>query len=326
MIDLSYARVLVTGGESMVGKAICDALRKRHADVFDCPHQHYNLLSSDSVNLLFDRYHPDFVIHAAGWNGGIAWNKRYPETIFYRTAMMGLNVLKACIDYQVEKVVSIISSCAYPEGLRAGSEIIKREVLFESDLWDGLPNTTVECHGLAKRMLDAYSRQIVKQHKIKAVCCVLTNCYGSHDSFHPDKTKVVGALIRKFVEAHIKHELTVTCWGTGSPLREFMYAPDAGEAIVQALERYENTNNPINIGSGEEVSIKTLTDIIAQQVGYQGDIIWDTTKPDGQMKKLLGTIPMMQQLDVPITKLESGIKETINWYIANKEQADAKGL
>ena len=308
MINLEGKRVLVTGPKSMIGRSIIQSLKNRGVVVWAAFHEDVNLLDNYQARHCFEVSEPDYVIHAAGWNGGIEWNKKYPADIFYRTSQMALNVLKCCEQYKIKKCLSILASCSYPNN--------QESVLKEDSLWDGAPNDTVECHGLSKRILDAYSPQLRKQHDLNAITVVLTNSYGPYDSYDLEKTKVVGALIRKFVEAAKNNSPKVECWGTGSPKREFMFCKDAGEAIVQALEKY-NQAEPLNIGTGEEVTIKRLVDIIAGVVGYEGEIFWDTSKPDGQMKKLLDTTKMKSILDVDLVSLEDGIKQTIDWYRRN---------
>ena len=305
MIDLKDKRVLITGPNSMIGRAVIESLQSRGSVIWSAFHEDVNLVDNYSARHCFEVSEPDYVIHAAGWNGGIEWNKRYPADIFYRTSQMALNVLKCCEQYKVDKCLSILASCSYPNN--------QESVLREDTLWDGAPNGTVECHGLSKRVLDAYSRQLRKQHGLNAITVVLTNSYGPHDSFDLEKTKVVGALIRKFVEAKKTNSPRVECWGTGSPKREFMFCNDAGEAIVQALEKYDEAM-PLNIGTGIEGTIKELVEIIAEAVEYEGEVFWDSSKPDCQMKKLLDTSKMKSILDIEPTGLQEGIKETIDWY------------
>jgi GDP-L-fucose synthase len=169
-------------------------------------------------------------------------------------------------------------------------------------------------------MFDPINRCLNKERGMTAVSAIVNNSFGPYDSFHPHKTKVVGALIRKFLEAKQQGLDKVTCWGTGSPLREFVYAKDVGEAMVEVMEVYQDSNQPINITSDQEISIKGLTEIIAEVVGYDGDIVWDTSKPDGQMRKKLSK----SWLKFNITPLKDALKETIEWYMENKEMADQK--
>jgi GDP-L-fucose synthase len=308
--------VLLTGSTSMIGKFTLSALEDRGYHIITPDKDELNLLDVEQVKkymgLLYDPFlghQPKYCIHLAGWNGGIEWNKLYPYTIMDRTLTMFLNLTRFLPDST--KLVSIISSCAYPD---FGSEMT------ENSLWVGPANKTVECHGYAKRMFDPINRCLNKERGMTAVSAIVNNSFGPYDSFHPHKTKVVGALIRKFLEAKQQGLDKVTCWGTGSPLREFVYAKDVGEAMVEVMEVYQDSNQPINITSDQEISIKGLTEIIAEVVGYNGEIVWDTSKPDGQMRKKLSK----SWLKFNITPLKDALKETIEWYIENKEVADQK--
>ena len=301
----------------MIGRAICLNIKEQGWLYDPVPHSECDLLCFTETYKRIKEYNPDAVIHAAGWNGGIEWNKKYPAEIFYRTAQMGLNVLRASQKVGVKRCLSIMASCSYPDK--------QQDVLVEKDMWNGLPNSTVECHGLSKRMLNAYSRQISKQYDYNYTSCVLTNSFGPYDSFHYSKTKVVGALIRKFVEAKQQNLPFVECWGTGAPLREFIYCYDAGKIIVDLLEKYKHVEL-VNVGSGIEMSIKELTDLIVECVGYTGEVRWDTSKPDGQMRKKLNTNSINQFLNIKQTPIREALQNTINFYIANKETLDKKEI
>lgn len=261
------------------------------------------------------RYEPSYVIHLAGYNGGIEFNRKYPDIIFERTVKMAINLLQSCKDYKVKKVVSVLASCSYPDSKST-------EPLKEEDLWNGAPNPSVECHGLAKRVLHAYSLQLRKVG-LPAVCAILNNSFGPHDRFCHERGKVVSALIRRFVEAKLNGLESVSCWGTGAPLREFIYAADAAACLVQVLENYDEPA-PINISSGKEVSIRELTESIVAITGYTGEVVWDTTKADGQMRKALDLTKMNQFVTHEMTDMNTALKKTINWYETNKDYADAR--
>lgn len=305
----SHHRVMVTGGESMIGRAVRRVLLDRSISIDIVPHSECDLLDEQQVRLRFSQFRPHYVIHAAGYNGGIEFNKMYPKDIFDKTIRMGLNVLDMSCRFKVEKVVSIISSCAYPD--------LKVEELEEEDFWNGMPNSSVECHGFAKRFLEAYSRQINRQHNTHFISVVLNNSYGPYDSFDPLKTKVVGAMIKRFVDAKKQNLPYVECWGTGAPLREFVYAGDAGKLIVRALERYDCETMPLNLSTGQEISIKELAETTARVVGYEGEIRWNN-KADGQMRKRLSTKRMVGYLypddSFVSTPLEEGLALTLDWY------------
>jgi GDP-L-fucose synthase len=307
MIDLSNKRVLITGPNSMIGENVQRALAKRNnVQVYKTLHNQVDLLDQQATSNWFFHVQPDYVIHLATYSGNVQFNQKYPADTFYRTSQIGLNVLKACQDYHVKKVVSVMSSCAIAD--------LGEKVLEETDLWKGLPNHSIESHGFAKRILDAYSRQLSKQYDIDAVTCILNNSYGPGDSLDLDKCKVVGSLIKKFVDARRSEAQAVSCWGSGRPLREFIYCKDAAEGIVQTLERYNDPTLPLNITSDEEVSIRELTEMIAELTSYKGQITWDTSKTDGQMRKKLSSKRMHEYLSVPITPIKQALKETIEWY------------
>ena len=316
MIDLEGSKVLVTGGFGFFGRGICKALETRKAEAVPVGSREANLLDLESFMQLLDSVRPDYCIHAAGYNGGIEFNRMYPADILYTNTIMGLNLHHGCEYLGVKKVLSIMTSCAYPD---TGMEVLKEE-----DFWNGLPNKTIRAHGIAKRILQTSAEAYGEQYDLKSVTACVTNLYGPYDTFNLVRTKVVGALIRKFVEARLEGGDSVECWGTGDPMREFMYVDDAGEAIVQALEKYEDNSLPLNIGTGKDISIKQLVEHIVEAVGYEGEVDWNTDKPDGQMKKLLDVSRMKSMIDISPMSVKDGIEKTVNWYSSNKEKADAK--
>ena len=315
-IEINESKVLVTGGEGFFGKAICEYLIQKGANVIFPKHSEVNLIDLEQINRFLDFARPDYCIHAAGYNGGIEFNRMYPADILYANTVMGLNIHHACEYMQVKKIVSITTSCAYPD---TGMELLK-----EDTFWEGLPNPTIRSHGLAKRMLQAASEAYKAQYDLNGVTVCVTNLYGPRDTFNLTRTKVVGALIRKFVEAKQNEEDSVECWGTGDPMREFMYVNDAAEAVVQALEKYDDNSQPLNIGTGKDISIKDLVEYIVDIVKYEGEVVWNTDKPDGQMKKLLDTSKMKEFIEIDPIDIKTGLASTIQWYMNNKEKADAK--
>ena len=227
-----------------------------------------------------------------------------------------------------------MTSCAYPD---TGMKILE-----EQNFWNGKPNETIRAHGTAKRILQAATEAYKKQYDFNSVTVCVTNLYGPYDTFDLVRTKVVGALIRKFTEAYFEYmedldiakrsevaaedvdRPVVECWGTGSPRREFMYVSDAAEAIVQALEKYNDHAQPLNIGTGNDITIKELVNYIVTALGYDGDIEWNSDKPDGQLKKLLSTERMNKIIDINPISIEGGIKKTVEWYVRNKDWADSR--
>jgi GDP-L-fucose synthase len=299
-------KVLVTGANSMIGRPVCRLLRERNYEVHGLTHEECDLLDVQLTKNIFNNIKPDGVIHLATYSGNLQFNSKYPADTFYKTSQIALNVLQSTLECGAKDVLSIMSSCAIAD--------IGKDELKETDLWAGMPNHSIESHGFAKRMLDAFSRQLYTQHGLRAKTCILTNCYGPYDSFSIEKTKVVGALIKRFTLAKQEQSENVLCWGSGRPLRELMYAPDAAEAIIQCFENYHNYSLPLNIGSDQEVSIKDLSQMIASMCGYEGEILWDLTKTDGQLRKKLDTSRMKSFINMEMTSLLSGLAQTISWY------------
>lgn len=309
--------VLVTGGHGFLGRWICELLAiKYNAKPAFYSSIEYNLTDLNETLDLFDTVKPDYVIHAAGHNGGIEFNRKHPAEIFSRNTLMAINIHHAATHFKVEKLLSIITSCAHPD--------VGLEVLPEDGLWDGPCNPTVDCHGYAKRNLQFCADVYNRQYNLNSVCCCLTNLFGPGDTFDFGRTKVVGAIIRRVVEAKEKGEGRIVNWGTGAPLREFMYVIDAADAVIQALIKYEDHDQPLNIGSGKEISIKELVEAVVRIVGYKGDVLWDADKGDGQMKKLLDTQHMRELLDVQQTEFFSALSSTVEWYKDNKDTANVQ--
>lgn len=304
MSILQGKKVIVTGPNRLIGRAVVDVLNKRGAIVIPCNHSDCDLTRYADTMQFFDDVQAEYCIHLAGYNGGIEFNRKYPADIFYRTSLINLNVLNSARIYGINKIVSVLASCAYPDNI---------PVLKEEDLWSGACNPTVECHGTAKRMLDVFSRCLRSEYGLNAVTCIMNNSFGPWDSIDPIKTKVVMALIKKYSDAK-KHNLPqVLNWGDGSPLRQFIYSKDAGEALVQVLEKYDGTY-PINLASPTEITIRDLATKISNLVGYDGNTVWNKNYPNGQMRKYLDTTKMQSHLDVRFTDFEVALKETIEWY------------
>ena len=315
MIKLKNKKVIVTGGMGFLGSFICENLESKGAIAIPVKSQEVNILNPESLIQFMAACKPDYCIHAAGYNGGIEFNRMYPADIFYANTIMGLNVHYACQYIGIKKLLSIMTSCAYPD---TGMEVLKEETF-----WEGSPNKTIRAHGIAKRTLQTASEAYNDQYELNAATVCVTNLYGPKDTFNLVRTKVVGALIRKFVEALDNNE-SVECWGTGSPMREFMYVEDAAEAIVQALQRYDDSTQPLNIGTGQDISIKELVEYIIKATEFKGSVNWNTDKPDGQMKKLLDVTRMSNYVDIKPTNIEERIKKTVDWYRGNKKYADSR--
>lgn len=247
------------------------------------------------------------MIHLAAYSGNLNWNQKYPHITYEDNIRIGINVFSEwfeyCKDKKPLKAINVIPSCAYPD----------YPILMEWMLWKGAPNYTIESHGLARRCIEGYCRQLNKVGA-KIITCVVNNSSGPYDSFDPAKTKVVGGLITKFVNAVQNGDGKVVCWGTGKPKREFIYSSDVAKCLLQAMEKYEDYKEPLNITSGQEVTIKELAEMIAELSGFTGEIVWDTSKPDGQNQKKLCSKKMEKYIDVNFTPIKQWLRETINWY------------
>lgn len=295
---------LVLGSESMLGRHLGKIL----PDYFGVTHKEFDLLDLEQCKSAFVQAEVDnetVVYNLAGRNGGIIANLAIPADIYYESAQINLNILRCCQLFNINRVVNIISACAYCDTTTE---------MKEDELLNGYPNSTVECHGFAKRTIFEYSRQLHKQYGVKSICTVLTNCYGDYDRFDLNRTKVVGAVVRKMCEAVWYDLPQITFRGTGSAVREMMYAGDAAACLVKLADVYDDYMNPVNIGSGQTISIRELVNKISFMVGYKGDILWDTTQADGQAYRKLSTERMNKYISHEMTPFDVGLKNTIEYY------------
>ena len=309
--NLTNKRICVTGGAGFLGRVVHAELTKLGAgDVFVPRSREYDLTRADAVARLFNEARPEIVIHLAAEVGGIGANQKQPGRFFYANMAMGLNLIEEAGLRGVKKFVQVGTVCAYPKHC---------EVPFrEEDLWNGYPEETNAPYGVAKRalgvMLDAYRAQ----YGFNGIFLIPVNLYGPGDNFDPETSHVIPALIRKFCEAVDKGIDTVTCWGTGKASREFLYVDDAAEAIVKAAEQH-NDSEPINLGTGREIAIADLAELIARLCGFDGRIVWDATRPDGQPRRQLDTTRAATALNWRAgTDLEEGLKRTIDWWRARQ--------
>lgn len=309
-------RVMVTGGAGFLGRHIVALLADRGAEVSVPRSREYNLVSFENAQRAMQDFQPQVVIHSAAFYGGIWINQLYPGRIFYENLVMGAHLMEAARLANVEKFVSIGTACSYPGYLEG--------MLQEENLWDGIPHETVVNYGLTKKMMAIQGWAYNKQYGMDSIHVILTNLYGPWDTFNPERSHVAAALIRKFVEARLAAATEVEVWGSGRPVREFLYVEDCAEAIVRAAEMY-NDLSPLNICRGEGTSIRELAELIKDTVGFRGEIVWNTEKPDGQMMKVLDATKMRQALDwFPPTSLAEGLRKTVDWYMAEKATADLR--
>jgi len=308
-------KVWVTGGNGFFGRHLTRELENQGYFVLSAHSSKLNLLNyEDCIRFVYD-YKPIYIIHAAGYNGGIKFNLENPFDIYDQNVRMGNNVIRIANEYKVKKVVSIVTSCAYGEYTYSGDEMNPfqpNDLLRPEDFLSDKPNPTVECHGYAKRHLQLLSKYAHQQYGLNAVTACITTMYGPGDSTDLNRTKVMMALIKRFVDAKKEKAERVTCWGTGKPRRQFIYVKDAAKCVIKALEDYNNSSVPVNISPLGDIRLSQLVREIAWAVDYKGEIAWDHTKPDGQMKKEL--VPHEMFKDFEFTGLTQGIKETIEWY------------
>lgn len=310
MIDWQGQKVMIFGAGSMLSRPLHEKLKELGASIYPVYHKDWDLCDARQAEDLVAIFYPKYVFNFAGFNGGIAMNLERPAEIFHRTTMINFNVLTACSKYKVAKVIQPITSCAYPA---------KEGRLSEVDFLNGLPHPSVECHGYAKRNAFLYGTQLHKQYGLNVVNVVFNNCYGPHDRFdEPGRLKVAGSLIKKIVDSK-KNNTIVELLGDGTPRRELLYSEDAAEAAIKVAEYYNDSTSLINVGTGVDITIKELAEKIKSIVGFTGEIAWDTSKPNGQMQKLLDISKMQRMLGgwYPKTSLNEGLLKTVNWYKEN---------
>ena len=305
-------RVTVTGGSGFLGSFVVEQLKARGAqDIFVPRSTDYDLTTTDGVNHMLDDAQPDVLIHLAALAGGIGANRERPAEFFYKNLMMGVPLMHAAWEKGISKFVAVGSICSYPKFTPLPFK--------EENLWDGYPEETNAPYGLAKKMLLVQAQAYRDQYDYNAIYLMPVNLYGPRDNFDLQTSHVIPALIRKCIEAKARGDRQIVAWGDGSPTREFLYAPDAAEGIITAAEKY-NGSEPVNLGSGQEISIKNLLELIARLTGFEGEIVWDTTKPNGQPRRALDTQRAADYFGWRAsTPFEQGLKETIAWYRAATE-------
>jgi len=306
-------RVVVTGGAGFLGSCVVEKLRRRDCrDVFIPRSKDYDLRSVTAITRLYKETKPDIVIHLAAQVGGIGANREKPGEFFYNNLIMGTQLMEQARLSAVEKFVAIGTICAYPKFTTVPFK--------EENLWDGYPEETNAPYGLAKKMLLVQSRAYRQQYGFNSIYLLLVNLYGPGDNFDPASSHVIPALIKKCIDAREKGEDSITCWGDGSPTREFLYVEDAAEGILLAAEKY-NKSEPVNLGAGFEVSIKKLADLIARHTGFKGEILWDANMPNGQPRRCLDTGRAEKEFGFTARMgFEEGIRKTIEWYNNNREE------
>lgn len=300
-------RVTVTGGGGFLGSFIVEKLRSRGAtEIFVPRRKDYDLVQPEDIARMLADGKPDILIHVAALAGGIGANRARPGEFFYDNLMMGVPLMHQAWQTGVDKFVALGTICSYP--------LHTPTPFREEELWNGYPEETNAPYGLAKKMLLVQAQAYRQQYDFNAIYLLPVNLYGPRDNFDLETSHVIPALIRKFLEAQERGDASVPLWGDGSPTREFLYVEDAAEGVVLAAERYEG-GEPINLGSGQEISIKDLAELIARLVGYEGEFVWQTDKPNGQPRRLLDVQRARDNFGfVAGTPFEEGLRKTIDWY------------
>ncbi len=306
-MDLTEKRITVTGGAGFLGRFVVEKLRARGCkDVFVPRSKQYDLTTPDGVARMYDDARPDVVIHLAAIVGGIGANRKHPGSFFYRNIMMGTLLMEEARLRGVGKFTGVGTICAYPKFTPVPFK--------EDDLWNGYPEETNAPYGLAKKMMLVQSQAYRAEYGFNSIYLLPVNLYGPGDNFDPESSHVIPALIKKYREARRQNATSVEVWGTGQATREFLYVEDCAEAIMLATERYDGAE-PVNIGSGMEIFIKDLVNMIAKLSGFKGEIVWDSSKPDGQPRRCLDVSRAEKLFGFrATTQFQDGLKKTIDWY------------
>jgi len=305
--SLSGQRVLVTGGAGFLGRFVCEKLRARGAkEIFVPRRKDYDLTDPAAVARVYDAAKPDLVLHLAAEVGGIGANRENPGRYFYANLSMGLHLIEEARKRKLPKFVQVGTICAYPN--------LTPVPFKETDLWNGYPEVTNAPYGVAKKALLVMLQSYRQQYGLNGIYLLPVNLYGPYDNFDLNSSHVIPALIRKCEEARTRGDRRMTCWGTGAASREFLYVEDCAEGIVAAAEKYDGPE-PVNLGSGMEITIKDLIVLIAKLTGFSGEIAWDRSKPDGQPRRCLDVSRATEYFGFRAgTKFEDGLRKTIDYY------------
>jgi GDP-L-fucose synthase len=310
MLDLATQRIAVTGGAGFLGQAVCAALRDRGAtDVFVPRKRDFDLTVEDQVARFYEAARPDVVIHLAAEVGGIGANMAHPGRFFFANMAMGMHLVEHGRRRGIRKFVHTGTVCAYPKFCPVPFR--------EDDLWNGYPEETNAPYGVAKKALLVGAQSYREQYGLNSIMLLPVNLYGPRDNFDLQSSHVIPALIRKMVEAQQRGEASVTLWGDGTPTREFLYVEDCARGLFMAGRDY-NGAEPVNLGTGIEITIKDLAETVAAATGFDGKIIWDTTKPNGQPRRQLDVTRARERFGFEAeVSFADGMARTVEWFRAN---------
>jgi len=305
-------RVIVTGGAGFLGTVVAEKLRQRGCRELIVPRsEQFDLRDRDAIIRLYEKARPNIVVHLAAVVGGIGANRANPGRFFYDNAIMGIQLMEYARLFEVEKFVAVGTVCAYPKFTPIPFK--------EDDLWNGYPEETNAPYGLAKKMMLVQAQAYRAQYGFNAIYLLPVNLYGPGDNFDMEISHVIPALIRKCVEAEESGSKEIVLWGDGSPTREFLYVEDAAEGLVLAAERYDG-DQPVNIGAGKEIAIRELAQMIAAEVGFTGEIVWDRSKPNGQPRRCLDVSQAKRLFGFEaVHELSEGIRTTVAWFRSHSQ-------
>lgn len=317
-MNLNDKTILITGGHGFLGKHVCSALEQHGLQIRNVSYPIYtnsayifhsaecDLCEQSQVRNLFKCIQPDIVIHLAAVVGGIGINSEKPGTFYYKNLMMGAMLMEEARLFKVEKFVQISTVCSYPSNTPTPFK--------ESDLWNGFPEQTNSAYGISKKCMLVQSQAYRQEFGFNSIHLIPVNLYGPYDNFNPQTSHIIPAIIKKCIDARESASSFITCWGDGSATREFLYAEDAAKAIVSATEQYDSSD-PVNLGSGQEISIYDLVSIIAELTKFTGEIKWDKSKPNGQLRRCLDISKAQKEFGFKsTTNFIDGLKKTISWY------------
>jgi GDP-L-fucose synthase len=306
-------RTLVTGGGGFLGSHLVERLRTDGIEPFVARHREYDLTREADVARLLDDSRPELVFHLAAEVGGIGANRANPGRFWYANLVMGTHLLEQARQHEVAKTVLLGTICAYPKFAPVPFR--------EDDLWNGYPEETNAPYGLAKKTLLVGAQAYREQYGMNAVYLLPVNLYGPRDNFDLESSHVIPALIRKMADAQERGDEEIVLWGDGSPTREFLYVDDCAEAIWLAAQRYDGAE-PVNVGSGEEIAVRDLAELVAELTGFEGRIVWDTSRPNGQPRRRLDVSRAKELFGFEArTPLREGLERTIAWYRSSVPQA-----
>ena len=308
--------VLVTGGGGFLGSFVVERLRREGAKVVAPRSAEYDLVDGAAIRRLLADARPNMVIHLAARVGGIGANRENPGRYLYENAMMGLQLFEQCRLAKVPKLVALGTICAYPKFAPVPFR--------EEDLWNGYPEETNAPYGIAKKMMLVQSQAYRDQYGMNSIVLFPVNLYGPRDNFDLQSSHVIPAMIRKFVSARERGDDEVVLWGDGSATREFLYVEDAAEGIVLGAERYDSSD-PVNLGSGQEIAIRDLAQIIARACRFEGRFVWDTSKPNGQPRRQLDVTRARERFGFEArTPFNRGVAATVDWYEEHQEEIEKR--